>query len=32
MSRAHGKSKRGYFYGCASNHKRGGAVCSNRSF
>jgi site-specific DNA recombinase len=29
MSRAHGKGKRGYFYGCASNHKRGGAVCSN---
>ena len=28
MTRSHGK-KRGHFYGCAYNHKRGAAVCSN---
>jgi transposase len=28
MTRSHGK-KRGHFYGCAHNHKRGAAICPN---
>jgi site-specific DNA recombinase len=28
MTRSHGK-KRGHFYGCTYNHKRGAAICSN---
>src|SRR5262245_23518872 len=28
MTRGHGK-KRGHFYGCGYNHKRGASVCSN---